>query len=66
MDISILHSLIRDGIQTGIINYLREYKLTDIMFLRGAPTEYLNSYRVSDDLVTFYEESIPQSNLNIL
>jgi len=44
-----LHSLIKDGIQSGIIGYLREYKLTDIMFLRGSPSEFLNTHRFDED-----------------
>jgi len=61
-----LHSLIKDGIQSGIIGYLREYKLTDIMFLRGSPSEFLNSHRFGEDRLSLYDAVIPQSSLNIL
>lgn len=66
MDINILHSLQKDGLQSGIIGFLKEYKLTDIMFLRGSPTEFLDTYRIDEDGFSLVHSTIPWSSLNIL
>lgn len=66
MDINILHSMIRDGLQTGIINFLKEYKLTDLMFLRGSPTEMHMIHRAGEDRVSFTEHALSDNYLNLL
>jgi len=66
IDMGIFHQLLKEGIQTGIIGYLREYKLTDIMFIRGSSEEYFNTPKLTADGQVFQDDYIIGSSLNVL
>lgn len=66
MDLSILHSQIKDNLQYGIIEFLRAYRLTDIMFIRGSPSEFYTIHRIAGDRRTFQEVVVSASLLNLL
>ena len=66
IDFNILHQQFKDGLQYAVIDYLKAYKLTDIMFLRGSSNEYHNIYRYYESSRTFTEVQVNDSSFNIL
>jgi hypothetical protein len=65
-DINILHQQLKDGLQYGIIEYLRAYKISDLMFIRGGPGSSHNIYTFNLKDLLFHEFIVPDHQFNIL
>lgn len=67
LDTNILYQYFRDGNQQGIIDYLRAYKVSDLVNLRGPASEFATLHALVDNERTqFTAVTTSQSNFNIL
>lgn len=57
-----------EGDSTSAINFLKNYKLSDLFFIRGSQTEYIDIHQVIEDAhsIMFNLVSMNKSLLNIV
>jgi hypothetical protein len=65
-DISVIHQSFRNGDQYAIIDYLRSYKISDLLFIRGHPDSSHSIFTYSGGEPEFTEQVIPDTQFNIL
>lgn len=65
-DISHIHTSFSNGDQHAIIDYLRSYKISDLLFIRGAPNSQHSIYTYNHQDSTFTIELVNDTQFNIL
>lgn len=66
LDIGVIHSAFSSGDQYAVIEYLRTYKVTDLLFIRGSPNVFHTVVTYNEQLQEFSQAKVPGSQLNIL
>jgi hypothetical protein len=62
----VIHQGFRNGDQQAIIDYLRVYKIADLLFIRGHPDSSHSIFAYSGSEAQFVEEIVPDTQFNIL